>query len=404
MLYKKEIKMDLFGKYENNMVFEENAKKFLNTFHNKKIVIWGKARILETFLNYVDNINIAYIVDINHTLHNTSFMGVKILPTENLLKEDKENTIIIITPHDSQQIEIIKDIKNMGFKDNNFCLARDLLITYNYIIKHKVILPNIEFIISSACSLKCTHCIANVPYFQKNKSQYIPFIKLKQNIDDIFKAIDYVEMFQLATGEVLMHPELIKILDYIHSNYKEKYNELTFVTNATILPNKKTLTSLKKHVGFIQISHYIHPSVDKNIKISRLKKIFEDNEIKYIYSRFASGKNEWNDIGDLGIPKNRPEKANDLLYNNCSMNICKSVHENKIYPCTAACYASYGGINEPKDDKINIDFVDITGPSIEVVKFYLKATTSKHPTICDCCNGIGPLVNDIFVPAGAQLK
>ncbi len=397
--------MDLFGKYENDEEFINKAKGFLNEFKNKETVLWGKGRITSTLLKFADNLNIKYIVDNNKDLHGTVFHGYDIVSPENLRNEDKNNTKIIIMPNDCQHRDIAKILANMGFDNNSFCTCRDYLTAHSYFNKNKVVLPNLEFIITSICSLKCKYCIAQIPYFNKNKFYQMPFSTVKENIDRVFNNIDYIGMFQLSTGEVLLHLEADKIIEYISETYRDKYNELTFVTNGTVIPSEKLLQSLKKNIDFIQISNYIHPDIQKQLKVEKLKKLFDNYNINCFFSNYATGKLEirWNDIGDLSVPKNRSLKENAELYQDCSMQVCKCMFEDKIYPCTVACYASLGGINEPAIDKENINYVSITGKSLDIVKFYLRAAAKDHPHICDYCNGVGTHVNDRLILAGEQL-
>lgn len=398
--------MDLFGKYETDEKFISKTKGFLDEFKDKEIILWGKGRIIPTLLKFIDNLNIKYIVDSNKNLHGTFFEGYQILSPEVLQNEDKNKVRIIIAPFDCQHGEIAKTLVKFGFDNKSFCVSQDYLIAYNYLNNNKIVLPSLEFIISSVCSLRCKDCIAKIPYFKQNSFQQIPFKDLKTNIDKIFNSIDYVARFQLATGEVLLHKELGMILEYIATNYRHKYDELTFVTNGTVIPGEDLLETISKYVSFIQISPYTHKDVQKLLKVDELIGLFQKYKINYISSHYATGVDEpqWNDIGDLVTPKSRYDKDNINLYHNCSMHICKCMVHDKLFPCTVACYAAYGRINHPSSDKENRDYIRINDKNINIVRFYLKAMANDFPSICDYCNGVGPYVNKIMVAAGEQIK
>ncbi|MBU1052811.1 MAG: radical SAM protein [Proteobacteria bacterium] len=397
--------MNLSGKYKNDQEFIIKSDEFLSQFEKKEIIFWGKGRMIVPLLRYADALNIKYIVDSNKNLHGTDFLDYKILSPERLINEDKQNTRIIIMPNNSQYREISKELLKAGYDKNCFCTSRDFFTAYSYFKKNKIVLPNLEFIITTVCSLKCKHCIAQVPYLNEYKSYIMPFKEVRKNIDNVFKAIDYIGIFHLTTGEVLLHPELDKIIEYISENYRDKYNELTFVTNGTLLPDEKLLKALQKHIGSIQISHYVHPDILKFLKVDNLRSLFNEYGIKHFFNSFATGAQEvrWNDIGDLSLPKNRSERENEELYLNCSMRMYKCMFADKIYPCTASCSVYTGGINELSPGKERVDYVKTTDNPIDIVKFFLQATTYDQPHICGYCNGVGSYINDKLIPAGEQL-
>jgi hypothetical protein len=398
--------MDLFGEYQENEQFLIKTKAFIQEFEKSEVVLWGNSRLLSTFLRFVDNLNIKYIVDINKDLWGTYFNGYEIVSPQNIKEKSKNNVKVIIMLSDSKHIEISNYIKNLGFDINDFCLGKDYLIAYNFYKKNKVVVHSFELVITSVCSLRCTHCIAKIPYFNENISQQIPFDNVKKSIDKIFQNIDYIEMFQLATGEVLLHKDLDKILEYIHQNYKDKYNSLTFVTSGTVLPNERIFKALQKYINFIQVSPYNHPDVKKLLKIDKLHALFDKYKIKYFFSNYATDatKDDWNDIGDFTKKKNRTTTEHKEFYYNCTMNVCKSMIDDKIFPCTVACYNYYGGINKFVLDRNNLDYIDITSEKIDIVRFYLNATKNQYPSICDYCDGIGTTINDKLVIAGKQVK
>lgn len=398
--------MNLLGEYKNNLEFLETVKKFLENFQDKNIILWGNGRLLNTFLKNIDNLNIKFIVDKDKSLWNTYINNYKVLSPETLKYEDKETTKIISLMYDSQHISIYKYLEEIGFDEKSYCLASDYLIASNFFYKDKIILPNFELVITSVCTLKCAHCIAKLPY-SNNKPSHIPFEDVKENIDNIFKTIDYIDMFQFATGEVILHKDLIKILRYLYENYKNRYNQLTFVTSGTAIPNEKIFIDLQKYIGFIQISPYDHPDVQKYSKLDTLKNLLNKYKIKYKISRYAtgsSGKLEWNDIGSLTQDLNRTFDENKNLYNSCSMKICRSMVNNKIFPCTVACYAHYGEINDIKLDKKYLDYIDILSTKVDLAMFFLNATTKGYPNMCNYCNGVGEEVNSKLVVAAEQVK
>jgi len=396
--------MDLFGKYNSNVEFLKDAETFVENFEGKEIVLYGKGRFLPVLLKFADGLKIKYIVDSNEDLWGTEFKGYSVFSPEKLAEENKENTVVIITLYDAAKRAIQGKLIEMGYLWNNICTSYDFVTARNFLKHKKVVLPTLEFIINTACSLKCRYCIANIPYFKKNIAAFMSFEDTKKYLDNLFVSVDYIGMFQLSTGEVLLHPNFGKIMEYIFEKYRKKYEYLTFVTNGTIIPKEDLIETIAKCVDFIQVTPYTHKDTKKLLKTDDLRAIFDKHGINYFFSPFATKNDKWNDIGDLSVAKNRNDRDNTSLYKDCSMQACKCMVRDRLYPCTVACYAAHGGINEPSECQENIDFVKVSPDnSSEIIKYFLNATTLKFPQICDYCDGIGEYVNSKLIEAGEQL-
>lgn len=398
--------MDLLGEYNTEEEFLKSLHEFISIFETSKIVLWGNARLLKTFLAHVTTLDILYIVDVNEDLWGSTAYGYHIYSPEKIQLETDDVKIISLLS-DSRRYDILDHLLKIGIGQEKFCTAYDYLTAYAFYTNKQVVLSNLELNITSKCSLRCEHCIAKIPYFKEHYSQDIPFDTIKENIDNIFDTVDYVDMFQFATGEVLLHKELDKILEYLHKNYYDRFNNLTFVTSATVIPEERLLEILRKYIGFIQISPYNHPDVEKKMKLPLIKTLFEKYNIQYVLSRYATGGDEqkWNDIGDLMTNHEKTFEENKQFFNQCSMKICKSMFDNKIFPCTVACYNHYGKINDtiPMDSS-NLDYIDIKSNKLDIVRFYLNATTGGYPELCKYCNGVGERLNKNLVVAAKQVQ
>ncbi len=108
-------------------------------------------------------------------------------------------------------------------------------------------LTSIYFYLTEGCNLRCRHCWINPPFENKKTPQY-PFLDL-----DIFKHIvdQALELglvaAKLTGGEPMIHPEIEKIIEYIH----KKDLQLTIETNGTALTPElaKLILSSRKEVN-----------------------------------------------------------------------------------------------------------------------------------------------------------
>lgn len=128
-------------------------------------------------------------------------------------------------------------------------------------------LRSIYFYILEGCNLRCRHCWINPPFEKTDKPEY-PFVSL-----DLFKHIVNqaiplgLQTVKLTGGEPLIHPEIEKIIEYIH----EKNLKLNIETNGiAITPDlAKLILASKKPVSLsISIDSHIPETHDwvRNVK------------------------------------------------------------------------------------------------------------------------------------------
>lgn len=185
------------------------------------------------------------------------------------------------------------------------------IIIYRLIIGKKDI-PYLEVFITTKCNLKCMHCSSLINY--NNDQKHIDSKELLQSIKNIINKSDKVYRFKLHGGEVLLHPELADIIEYV--NNESKILSARITTNGSIIPSDNVINSLKKSDKFkVQISIY------KNIiDLSQIKQVFKDNNIPYI----LLDNNIWYDYGKV-------EYTGKSAFNTCTSKKCTSSINNKIY-------------------------------------------------------------------------
>lgn len=88
-----------------------------------------------------------------------------------------------------------------------------------------------------ACNFKCNFCIHSIPHKQRgyvSDKVMMDFELYKKVIDDIAQFPQKIKMLRFAaTGEPLLHPQIVEMIEYAKS--KNVSNSIEIVTNASLL-------------------------------------------------------------------------------------------------------------------------------------------------------------------------
>ncbi len=124
-----------------------------------------------------------------------------------------------------------------------FAYERDLLF-----------FPDISFIPSTYCNLRCEACLNFTPYIDKFEVR--EWEDLLKDVDVFFSCVDYIETFHVSGGEPLLYPRIADLLTYIFKNYGEQIYSLETVTNGTVIPPKDFLQVLHELPITITVDDY----------------------------------------------------------------------------------------------------------------------------------------------------
>lgn len=116
------------------------------SLQNKKIIAWGRSKLLELYVKNEPSHQIAYVID--SKFHGTVWNGFEIKSPEDILQEDKENSVVVVFAVSSNGIQsILGDLNRKGyFLNRNVILYSDLWYE-GFAVKVKNILgyePNTE--------------------------------------------------------------------------------------------------------------------------------------------------------------------------------------------------------------------------------------------------------------------
>ena len=89
----------------------------------RKIIAWGKSKLLEFYVKDNPNHRISYVIDSNTATHGMKFNGLTIKSPQSLREEEGEVTVVIFAVSTTAVQSILIDLNNMGLR-----LGRDVLL------------------------------------------------------------------------------------------------------------------------------------------------------------------------------------------------------------------------------------------------------------------------------------
>ena len=234
---------------------------------------------------------------------------------------------------------------------------------------------HLGFCVSERCSLKCKDCSFLMQYYKS--PQNIDLEKYKPALDRFIETVDYISEFRIYGGEPFMNPEMYKLLDWYNSC--EKINTLSIYTNGTIIPNERTLQSMKAKKVKVHISDYEH-NMDK---VKLLTEVLERNNIPYFIRKYDM----WCEAGDLS-PKNHSFEKMKEIYANCFATNCYSFLKGKFYVCPRAAHAA----NLKAIPDIESDCIDFNDESVSIDELKVRIKNLMHERdfieACKFCDGL----------------
>lgn len=243
-------------------------------------------------------------------------------------------------------------------------------------------IPRLTVALTPKCSLRCREC--NNLMWRFTDHSDLQAEKIISSLGNVIDAMDLIPCIELIGGEPFAAGNLNYVLDFLLEQKKVMVVEIT--TNATIMPSVETLNRLKNQKVYVHVSSYGHV-VDQRRFISCM----QENNIQY---RLLEFQNQWVSTG--GIEK-RNRDADELMYQyyQCiSGNLCKTLWEDRLYPCARAASLAALGI---MTDCPYIDCLQKEGIRERLYSFYLVPSCGP----CDYCDVA--VADPVYVEPAVQL-
>ena len=278
-------------------------------------------------------------------------------------------------------INLLKEKKIKTFQNYQDRLPAEKLVEiYSYYMQRtsgyerKLIIPQLSFSVTEACTLKCEKCNALMPYYDKPKAykfeEYLPAMKR------MTETIDKIMEIGFIGGEPFLNKELYKYLDWAINS--EKVASVLVMTNATILPDRKTVEYLKHKKCFLCLDNYGPLSG----KLKELEELAIRENIDY----YILNNEYWYDFGGTKR-KNYTVEKRKRIFNNCPIRDCNFFMKGRLYRCQLAGNLVNLGFCEDKGD----EYVDFNQDMpIKILREDVKQLiTGTEPLMaCDFCNDV----------------
>lgn len=233
--------------------------------------------------------------------------------------------------------------------------------------------PRVQFVVTSACSLRCKDCISLMQYYENPKNSDIDLYKA--GFDRLMNCVNNIFDLRILGGEPFVNRDMYKIIEWYHDS--DKIKMISVFTNGTIIPDEKNMIQLKREKVRVHISDYGF----NREKIMKLEAAFEKNNVRYYVQPYDF----WQDSGNL-LKRNYTEKKKQYLFERCYERECFSYFNGRLYHCPRAAH----GINIGVMPDIKDEYVDLMDNSIdenEILKQLKFQRNRNYIDACDYCDG-----------------
>jgi len=250
-----------------------------------------------------------------------------------------------------------------------------------YLLFSKVYMFYLEIVTTTRCTLKCKHCIGDIPEIAENQQYSFSYDEYKIYLDNILLNITNLRLVRILGGEPLLNKEIEKILEYTLS--QDKISNVFLVTNATVKLKESVIDILKKFPlkATVDISNYSsNTELLHMLKTQEIIAQCKGNGIKVNSPESYL----WNPISPVTYHK-RTDKQNSKYYRLCA-SLCVGMHKTPdghagIFPCLRAGTLFLRKIGNQMEGK---DYLLLDHPieKMEIINFH----TFSNFDACRYCN------------------
>lgn len=222
--------------------------------------------------------------------------------------------------------------------------------------KKGLFIPNLTFMITSHCSLKCKYCVAYMNSYPNEKRRHIPYEQIERDIDCIFDSVDSVGSVTIQGGEPFLHPDIGKIVEKMLS--KSNLGIVSVATNGIFKIDESMLDKFRDHRLNVAFSGYYdalpQEKLDiyyQNIELMKKKNVPHTVGVKVP---------EWI-IPPTLWDKNYSEEVMKHKKTNCKLpERCMQVMDGKLYPCLFSVSLHGIGVADYPGDYVNLQQENLT--------------------------------------------
>lgn len=257
----------------------------------------------------------------------------------------------------------------------------------NFFYKNELNIPQIEFCLTTQCSLKCKDCCALMPAFNQKGHIKMSVEEFKNTLEQLLENVNSIRKLIILGGEPLLRSELPELLEYAAE--KDKVIHIAIVSNGTMLPSEKLIKVLKKYnkINFYMSNYNGNPDIEPILKYEQIKALLKQNGLKYQMME------SWEWFKELGFASDKLcESARRRNYETCHRTKCLQTLDRKIDICSKAFSGRNLGLINTKDF---IDLDKTANLRQDLIDFYQKDMVDA----CEYC-----LISTEKVAPALQIK
>jgi hypothetical protein len=344
------------------------------------------------YKKYCDKINIRGFIDNDPDKQGGNLCRLEVLAPAAVKPADDE--AIVISAQPSLIGVMTEQMRNMGYEGNVFPMQTffPVLDMYKFM---EVCLTSVSFLPTTACNLKCKHCLNFSPFIERHITR--PIEQLKLDLDFLFSRIDTLLLLHISGGEPFIYPRLPELIDYIVQNFNSKLGLLEMTTNGTIIPSERLFKAMRDGNVYLTVDDY-----NDAVPLYREKhgKLLEKLNTYGISYRILKA-NSWIDLAPPGTDNSLLSDEQLCDYFNACAVPWQEYRDGKLWLCNYAAYADVAGKQEAQSN----DYFDLAGLTAdnkyELVEFRLGYSEKGYARFCRHCLGYN--TNPKTVPVAEQL-
>lgn len=405
-------------KYLKKTNFAKQLKELSAKLQGKRVFIYGAGLLFQIAYKKYDFscLNIIGISDMKFE-ETCDFMGIKAVKPDDIASLNPDVILVSIKEYKSlvkkftnqfPEIEVLPLIKKPeipaflrrninhnfwieshglhGKKPKNLSAIKKLSMKLDYLFG-KIDIPQLEFNLTTKCTLRCKHCSNFIPQLQGNEHCPISIEEFKLQLTNLLKSANKIRNLLLLGGEPLLVKNLEEYLEFAAS--KNKVEKVWIVTNGTLLLSDKLIETAKKYRNktVIWLSNYSkNEELKSKLKHDKILQQIKDAQLDYDYVEDLN----WGYTSPIGTEKLRDDSKE--YFRECSNN-CVAVFGGKIYVCPRAGVFDLKGIYTPAESE-TID-LNKTVTKKQLKDFYSKESFSA----CNYCTVIEDRAKGKVIPA-----
>lgn len=240
----------------------------------------------------------------------------------------------------------------------------------NFYLKEEINIPQLQFAITTRCTLQCRDCNAMIPAFRQPANSHIDlsFSDFQRQFDILMSVVKKVRRFMLLGGEPLLSKDLPDMVDYCAKHPGIAVVEI--ITNGTIMPQPHLLEIAKRHAQkvYFHLSNYSgNADLLPRLKYDAIIDLLKSHGIKHQMSMNL----DWNREDPLEFHSYSQAEL-QKMFDTCWLKRCMQVLDGKLSLCPRLSFGHALKLLAPRQSEC-IDLCE-SGVSLkqELIEFYQK--------------------------------